>query len=242
MRLVDSFSKTFHTIRTLPRLERRHAYFFAGVVCVSMLSIWAVDDSITPETPELSAQEVAALALQEGPMQMLLPVYHAKLLVTSTFGERSSSRGYRKHNGVDIAPIGGGNPNVLAAERGWVVFTGSRSGYGNTVELYHRDGTWTRYAHLSRIMVRQGEIVSRGQMIGNMGNSGRTVGRTGIHLHFEHITTDGSPVEPSIQGYGKLAYHNKLDYNHSYYAIYPASAANDDGNAGVSSLLLAAKR
>jgi hypothetical protein len=84
------------------------------------------------------------------------------------------------HDGEDW-PAPEGTP-VFAAGAGEVTFTGEMSGYGNTIDLRHPDGTSTRYAHLSRIGVTRGGTVMVGQQIGAVGHTG--VG-TGDHLHFE---------------------------------------------------------
>lgn len=112
--------------------------------------------------------------------------------VSSGFGVRSDPLHGRPaaHRGVDL-PGAPGTP-VLAAASGVVQVAGRRGGYGELVELGHPDGTTTRYAHLSHILVRPGEAVRQGQVIGRMGSTGRS---TGSHLHFEY-RIDGTPVDP----------------------------------------------
>ncbi|MCV2876808.1 DUF5930 domain-containing protein [Rhodobacteraceae bacterium XHP0102] len=112
---------------------------------------------------------------------------------------RSSGFGYRRdpfngtrrmHEGVDFAgPVG--TPLVAAAD-GVVTFAGRRGAYGNMIEIRHTMGYTTRYAHLSRIRVNRGETVSRGDRIGDMGNTGRS---TGSHLHYE-VRLNGTPINP----------------------------------------------
>jgi murein DD-endopeptidase MepM/ murein hydrolase activator NlpD len=63
-----------------------------------------------------------------------------------------------------------------------VSFTGTKSGYGNTVEVDHGRGFKTRYAHLAKIAVRPGQRVGLGQRLGGIGSTGRS---TGPHLHYE---------------------------------------------------------
>ena len=84
------------------------------------------------------------------------------------------------HTGVDFA--GRKGSDVVAVDRGIVVFAGYRPGYGNLVELAHLDGHVTRYGHQSSVAVRRGDIVSQGQVLGAMGVTGRS---TGPHVHFE---------------------------------------------------------
>lgn len=84
------------------------------------------------------------------------------------------------HEGMDFAcPIG---TQVYATGNGRVVFAGWQSGYGNLIEIDHGYQYVTRYAHLSKIDVREGQTVERGQLIGEVGNTGKS---TGPHLHYE---------------------------------------------------------
>lgn len=96
----------------------------------------------------------------------------------------------RMHKGIDIAaPYG--SP-VYAAVDGVVRVAGGASGYGNLVRIDHGGGFATGYAHLSKVMVRPGQSVRKGQQIGRSGNSGLS---TGPHLHFE-TTRNGQAVNP----------------------------------------------
>jgi murein DD-endopeptidase MepM/ murein hydrolase activator NlpD len=102
--------------------------------------------------------------------------------LTSRFGyRRDPFTGKRAfHTGVDIANRVGAK--VLAAREGKVIFVGSKSRYGNIVIVEHSFGYRTVYAHLASAVVARGERVRRGQLIGYIGNTGRS---TGPHLHFE---------------------------------------------------------
>lgn len=96
--------------------------------------------------------------------------------ISSGFGMRNGSM----HDGVDIAaPVG---TPVHAAESGTVIYSGRLRGYGNVIILRHDDHYVTVYGHNSTNLVREGDSVARGQLIGNIGDSGRT---TGANLHFE---------------------------------------------------------
>jgi len=96
------------------------------------------------------------------------------------------------HKAIDIANRGGGS--ILAADSGTVVIAGwlDNSGYGNRVMIDHGNGYVTLYAHLSAVQVQPGQTVSRGNVIGQMGSTGRS---TGVHLHFE-IRKDGALLNP----------------------------------------------
>ena len=116
--------------------------------------------------------------------------------LTSEFGWRMHPifHEMRFHAGIDIG-AGYGAP-VWAADDGTVVYAGYASGYGTLVLISHgtvngQDLT-TGYAHMSALNVSQGDHVSRGQPVGQVGNEGNS---TGPHLHFE-VRLDGNPVDP----------------------------------------------
>ncbi len=92
------------------------------------------------------------------------------------------SRGFnRKHHGIDI--VGKHGSRILAAHSGYVIYAGEGySGYGKMVILDSTKGWSTLYAHLSKINVKQKMFISRGDLIGRMGDTGVV---TGTHLHFE---------------------------------------------------------
>ncbi|WP_415403259.1 DUF5930 domain-containing protein [Tateyamaria sp. SN3-11] len=113
---------------------------------------------------------------------------------TSSFGFRRDPKtgGRRMHNGVDFA-AGLGTPLYATAD-GVVTHAGWQSGYGRLVKIQHEFGIETRYAHLSKLRVKVGQRVSRGDRIGDMGASGRV---TGVHLHYE-VRVGGKAVNPMI--------------------------------------------
>ncbi len=113
---------------------------------------------------------------------------------TSKFGFRRDPKtgGRRMHSGVDFA-AGLGTPLYATAD-GVVTHSGWQSGYGRLVKIQHEFGIETRYAHMSRLRVKVGQRVSRGQRIGDMGASGRV---TGVHLHYE-VRVGGKAVNPMI--------------------------------------------
>jgi murein DD-endopeptidase MepM/ murein hydrolase activator NlpD len=96
----------------------------------------------------------------------------------------------RPHEGIDVsAPMGA---PVVAPASGIVITVTKQNGYGLVLEINHGNGMITKYAHLSRIGVKQGQRVTRGQVIANVGNSGLS---TGPHLHYE-IHLNGRVVDP----------------------------------------------
>ncbi len=123
------------------------------------------------------------LAAEKVPLA--LPVKSA-FRFTSGFG----SRWGRLHAGTDFAAAHG--TPIYATADGVVSHAGWLSGYGQLIKIEHAFGIETRFAHLSRIRVRKGQRVSRGERIGDMGNTGRS---TGTHLHYE-VRVDGKPINP----------------------------------------------
>lgn len=112
--------------------------------------------------------------------------------VTSAYGWRRDpfTQATTFHRGVDVRAAAG--DEVASAGAGRVVFSGTDGGYGRTVVVEHADGRSTRYAHLSSILVDEGDEVTDGQTVGLVGQSGRA---TAPHLHFE-VIEDGKHVDP----------------------------------------------
>ena len=113
--------------------------------------------------------------------------------MSSRYGHRNDPiTGKRAwHNGVDFA--GKDGADVISVAAGVVVFAGPRSGYGQMVELNHGSGYSTRYGHHKELVVKTGDIVRKGEVVGLMGSSGRS---TGPHVHFE-VFKNGRIVDPS---------------------------------------------
>ncbi len=112
--------------------------------------------------------------------------------MSSGFGSRSDPVNGRRefHRGVDFT--GRAGSEILAVADGVVTWEGRRPDYGYSIEITHGDGYVTSYSHNKENLVRVGDKVARGQMIGRMGATGRT---TGAHVHFE-VLRDGRPVNP----------------------------------------------
>lgn len=113
--------------------------------------------------------------------------------ISSGFGIRQtpySKNLYQFHTGVDI--IGSYRSYIRATADGVVSFVGYRGTYGNLIIIDHSGSYQTYYAHLQGFNVHKGDEVTRGQIIGFMGSSGRT---TGTHLHYE-VRRAGRPINP----------------------------------------------
>ena len=112
--------------------------------------------------------------------------------ITSTFGPRkdplNKKRGF--HEGIDFR---GKTGDKIYATADGVVRKATRNGsYGNYVEIDHKNGYRTSFAHLKKYVVANGDTIKRGQLIGYVGNTGRS---TGPHLHYE-VLYKGKPVDP----------------------------------------------
>jgi murein DD-endopeptidase MepM/ murein hydrolase activator NlpD len=94
------------------------------------------------------------------------------------------------HKGIDFAGKEGSSVNATGA--GVVTWSGSRFGYGNLVEIDHGNGLKTRYGHNDKLTVEVGDVVTKGQAIALMGNTGRS---TGAHVHYE-VIKNGRQVDP----------------------------------------------
>ncbi|WP_260444524.1 M23 family metallopeptidase [Listeria fleischmannii] len=149
---------------------------------------------------DLSTGEVATCGAGSGTGKYRIPVDNPK--VTSGFVDRINPLTGKpeSHKGIDFgAPTG---TKIYAADDGKVIFadfgvSGSGyGGYGNVVELEHRSsGEWTLYGHMSQILVREGQTVKKGDVIGEVGSTGQS---TGPHLHFEiRKAKSGGQIDPA---------------------------------------------
>lgn len=128
---------------------------------------------------------VAALLASPVSIPTGTPVQY--LRVTSGFGYRHSDRKF--HPGVDLSAVVGTPIQTTAG--GKVIFAGPAGGYGLLLIIDHGEGVQTWFAHLSKVLAHRGSIVSPGQVVAKVGNSGKS---TGSHLHYEirvnHVPTD----------------------------------------------------
>lgn len=112
--------------------------------------------------------------------------------VTSRYGNRIDPFLGRMalHAGIDFQASTG--DDVKSTGAGKVISAGPTSGYGNMVEIDHGQGITTRYGHMSKILVKEGDEVAAGDVIGRAGSTGRS---TGPHVHYE-VRRDGNPIDP----------------------------------------------
>lgn len=143
------------------------------------------------ETSDVDAQ---IEALRDSSRPEFLPTMWAHLgKINNEFGFRRNpfgGRSYEFHPGIDID--GERGDAVIAPANGTIVSAGYKGGYGNMVEIDHGNGLTTYYGHLSKVEAESGEPVTRGQVIGYIGSTGRS---TGPHLHFE-VRLNDRPINP----------------------------------------------
>ena len=138
-----------------------------------------------PELPSFGNDQRPTSPYLRGNSALMWP---AQGTFTSGYGWRWG----RMHRGIDIAN-NVGTP-IVAAARGRVSFAGwHEGGYGYFVEITHEDGSRTRYGHNSNLLVREGQQVDQGQVISQMGSTGRS---TGPHLHFEVLPPGEGAMNP----------------------------------------------
>ncbi|WP_017303940.1 peptidoglycan DD-metalloendopeptidase family protein [Spirulina subsalsa] len=141
--------------------------------------------AVEPQLPPLQDRDQY---LPERPPEFNGYIWPARGVLTSGYGPRWG----RMHRGIDIAAPTG--TPIYAAAAGEVITAGWNSGgYGNLVDIRHPDGSMTRYAHNSRLLVRPGQRVEQGQKIALMGSTGFS---TGPHLHFEVHPAGRGAVNP----------------------------------------------
>lgn len=133
---------------------------------------------------------------QDGTLRSIEECAHCKAqgsIISSEYGKRRDPKRrsvYRQHQGIDVrAPKG--SP-IIAFKGGEVIRANRFSSYGLTVEVRQYDGVVARYAHMNKILVKQGDRIGTGDQVGEVGRTGRT---TGAHLHFE-LLKDGDSLDP----------------------------------------------
>ncbi len=124
------------------------------------------------------------------PPALRWPIHKSKFWISSYYGTKERKR---LHAGLDLAALKG--TIVRAAASGVVEESHPAGRYGNMVLVRHCDTYQTRYAHLDKMLVKKGERVVRGQMLGHVGNTGNVSGKNGDHLHFE-VLAKNEPINP----------------------------------------------
>jgi murein DD-endopeptidase MepM/ murein hydrolase activator NlpD len=161
---------------------------------------------------------VRAAAEQDIPDLTMLTTEPVARTESSGYGWREDpiNRRHKFHHGTDYR--GKRGTPIVAAGDGTVIFAGRRGGYGRCVFIDHGNGVITRYAHMQKVEVKEGDRVVAGARIGALGSTGRT---TGAHLHFE-VRLDGRAVDPNTAMIvAQLARENPAAGRIAAYALAP---------------------
>ena len=153
-----------------------------------------------------SLDEIVALAKEKEKMLASIPAIQPLKnedlkRMASGFGMRLHPilKSWRMHNGMDFtAPTG---TPIYASGNGKVIRAARSASYGNVVYIEHGYGYKTIYAHMSKIIAKRGQRVNRGDLIGYVGNTGRSAAP---HLHYE-VHKNNRPVNPIYYYYGDLS-------------------------------------
>lgn len=158
-----------------------------------METLEQLDSQLKEQNARISALDtiIKQRAFSEKIIPSIMPV---KAYVSSWFGPRNDpiNKNGKKifHEGIDFSADKGSN--IISTAAGIVTWAGPLDNYGNVVEINHGRGFVTRYAHNHENFVNVGDRVNKGQLIGSVGNSGRS---TGPHLHYE-VIKNGKYLDP----------------------------------------------
>ncbi len=171
---LESLSETFDVPTWLIKASNTNAKIKPGQKIFIPLNWGILGDGLQSSIRSLGAKDY------------IWPVPNSKN-ISSQFGHRWG----KSHEGIDIPARTGSH--ILAVSDGVVVYSGNDlTGYGNIIVIGHRYGIFSVYAHCNKNYVSHGDRVHRGQVIGEVGNTGRS---TGPHLHFE-VRRNGRAMNP----------------------------------------------
>lgn len=158
-----------------------------------MVRLQEINQEIEHKEAELQAIDSLLSGQRSLPQNYLANMPVKTGYITSNFGYRTDpfTGQVAFHGGMDFA--GEHGTDVFSVAAGVVTWAGPKAGYGNMVEVSHGDGMTTRYAHASRVAVKVGDVVSKGELVAYMGSTGRS---TGTHLHYE-VLSNGKQIDPA---------------------------------------------
>jgi murein DD-endopeptidase MepM/ murein hydrolase activator NlpD len=179
-------------LRSWPALQAKILTPFGRVAAAEAMPAPGTDHEEVAGTVRHATGTLKQLANVMTRLAQLPTQWPVRAAINSEFGKRRSPITGEPdfHAGIDLAS-GAGAP-VHAPAPGAVTFAGARGGHGLAVVLDHGSSVRTLYGHLSRVSVRTGQRVERGQLLGQSGNTGAS---TGAHLHYE-VHVAGRPVNP----------------------------------------------
>jgi murein DD-endopeptidase MepM/ murein hydrolase activator NlpD len=177
------------TSHAMPDLKGQNALagFDSGSVSATGSTDLADRQRQVAERASRSDTRGTTIAVSQQPGQDLwVAPLHTNYQMSSPFGQRWGVL----HPGVDLTAVEG--TQYFAASSGTVILARYNGGYGYNIMIQHDDGAVSVYGHSSKLLVKEGQHVEAGQLIGLTGNTGFS---TGPHLHFE-IRVGGKPIEP----------------------------------------------
>jgi len=154
---------------------------------VKLLAVVALIFILLPSSMQKKVYSILPFAESKPVVSMLPPLPVNYDYISSPFGHRWG----RQHQGIDFAATVG--EPIYAMSAGTVVHSGWEHGYGKSVVLDHGNGVETRYGHCSKLLVKEGQQIAKGDVIGLVGSTGHS---TGPHLHFE-VIVDGVRKNPA---------------------------------------------
>ncbi len=167
---------------------RKHVVMINGTVVEENVVSYTVLEEPTDEIVRVGTRPIPESTAPEGLKVFILPRNDH---LNSGFGWRVLNGRREFHNGLDIeAPM---RSNIYASLSGEVVQAGPYYSWGNLIIIKHDNGFSTYYAHLDQILVKVGDRVTQGQLVGLSGNTGYT---TGPHFHFELRNPEGEAIDP----------------------------------------------
>lgn len=173
-------------------INRNWGYAFATLILCMAIALPQVSEWVESQLPIRLLQQLAKTTKNVTKLKNTAFPTTKGSPITSGFGWRTHplTGEHKFHSGIDFgAPKG---TPIYAFEAGLVEFAGPKGGYGKAVVINHSAGKSTLYGHASKLVVRKGERVVSGQMIGKIGSTGFS---TGPHLHFE-VRLNNKPVNP----------------------------------------------
>ncbi|WP_291327236.1 M23 family metallopeptidase [Desulfovibrio sp. UCD-KL4C] len=178
---------------TEPNFSNNYLPLYRQELLVRKMHDFLAQLSTEAKLEEVKQQEIIhSMRSRQDALDSTPSIWPVEGWVTSPFGWRSSPfTGKREyHKGLDIScPLG---TPIYAPAQGTISFVGLSGGYGRLIKINHGANLSTRYGHLKMAAVKKGQVVTRGELIGYAGSTGRS---TGPHLHYE-VRLGGVPVSP----------------------------------------------
>jgi murein DD-endopeptidase MepM/ murein hydrolase activator NlpD len=177
------------TSHAMPDLKGQNALagFDSGSVTASSTDLADRQQQVADRASRSDPRGTTIAVSQQPGQDLWVAPLHTNYQMSSPFGQRWGVL----HPGVDLTAVEG--TQYFAASSGTVILARYNGGYGYNVMIEHQGGAVTVYGHSSKLMVKEGQYVEAGQLLGLTGNTGFS---TGPHLHFE-IRVNGKAIEPT---------------------------------------------